>query len=268
MSLQKSVDETVSRLRLAGTDVAAVEVKKAQGGMPQSVASSVSAFANGDGGLIILGLAENEGFRPVAFDARATAVATAGVCRDEVVPAVKAEIDIVQVDGMPVVAVALPPGERELLPYYVKSQGMERGSYLRSWDGDRHLTTYEVHALLAGRGQPRDDTAVVPEAGLADLDDKAVGALVERLRATRGKAFAEATDEAALEYVRVLDRSGGRTQVTLAGLLALGKYPQRHFPQLNVTFVAFAQPDGSQLADGTRFLDNVAIDGPIPAMIT
>jgi ATP-dependent DNA helicase RecG len=91
---------------------------------------------------------------------------------------------------------------------------------------------------------------------------------LERLRSTRGDAFKEARDEEVLEYVRVLDRSGGDVRVTLAGLETLGTYPQRYFPQLNVTFVSFATLDGTPMADGTRFLDNVAIDGPIPAMIT
>jgi len=265
--LAEFVNETVSRLRVAGTDTTDVEVKTAHGS-PRSLASTVSAFSNGDGGLILWGLSESAGFTPVSIDAHAMAVKLAGVCRDEIVPAVNAEIDIVQVDGQPVVAAAVPAGLRELKPFYVRTQGIEKGAYIRGWDGDRHLTTYEVHALLAGRGQPRDDAAPVAGASLADLDSEAVDALLTRLKATRGEAFAEASAEQALEYVRVLDRAGGEVRVTLAGLLTLGRYPQQFFPQLNVTFVSFATPDGRPMADGTRFLDNVVIDGPIPAMIT
>ena len=55
--------------------------------------------------------------------------------------------------------------------------------------------------------------------------------------------------------------------LTLAGLLSLGRYPQQFFPQLNVTFVAFPTTTGRPMQDGTRFLDNVPIDGPIPTMI-
>ncbi|WP_125811374.1 ATP-binding protein, partial [Actinoplanes sp. ATCC 53533] len=53
---------------------------------------------------------------------------------------------------------------------------------------------------------------------------------------------------------------------TLAGLLALGIYPQQFFPQLNLTFVHHPTKTGS--AQGaTRFLDNVRIEGPIPLMV-
>jgi ATP-dependent DNA helicase RecG len=54
--------------------------------------------------------------------------------------------------------------------------------------------------------------------------------------------------------------------VSLAGLLALGSYPQEHFPQLMVTFVHYPTAAGVQSATGERFLDNVTLEGSIPVM--
>ena len=48
--------EVVAGLRETGVEFEDVEVKRAAGGMPQSVAETMSAFANSGGGLIILGL--------------------------------------------------------------------------------------------------------------------------------------------------------------------------------------------------------------------
>ena len=269
MSLQGRVDEVIPRLRIAGTDLADIEVKKAVGGQPKSLPETISAFANGGGGLIILGLDEENGFVPVPIKAKSVAVALAGTCRDSLEPAVQTEIDIVQVDGQPVVAASIPPGDRLRLPYYVKSQGLQYGSYLRGHDGDRHLTSYEIHALVAGRGQPRDDLQVVDGATLDDLDPDLVAALVGRLRDTRGAVFAKASDAEALRFVQVLDRDRSQNKVTLAGLLALGRYPQQFFPQLDITFAAFPTPEaGTPMSDGTRFLDNASLDGPIPVVIT
>jgi ATP-dependent DNA helicase RecG len=59
----------------------------------------------------------------------------------------------------------------------------------------------------------------------------------------------------------------GSSLPTLAGLLSLGVYPQQFLPQLDITFVVFPTIDGRPMADGTRFLDNVSIDGSIPQMI-
>ncbi|MGH3991681.1 MAG: AlbA family DNA-binding domain-containing protein, partial [Pseudonocardiaceae bacterium] len=56
---------TLARLRQFGGEPTKVEAKKATGGLPRSMVDTVSAFANTNGGLIILGVDENEGFTPV-----------------------------------------------------------------------------------------------------------------------------------------------------------------------------------------------------------
>ena len=55
--------------------------------------------------------------------------------------------------------------------------------------------------------------------------------------------------------------------VTLAGLLALGRYPQQFFPQLAAAFVALPTISGEPTTDGTRFLDNRPLDGPLPVIV-
>ena len=265
MDLASTVRDAVSRVRQAGTDLRGIEVKKALGGAPKTLPETISAFANGDGGLIILGLDERSGFAPVGADARALAVACANACQNLLEPAVTAEVDIVDVDGAPVAVCAVHPVDSARRPCFVKSQGMERGSYIRGYDGDRHLTTYEIHALLSAHGQPTDDRAPVPDATMADLDPAAITVLLERLRRTRGPVFQSQDDMTVLRMVGVL--ATGSDHPSLAGLLALGMYPQQFFPQLDVTFVAYPTVDAQPLRDGTRFLDNVSIDGRIPDMV-
>lgn len=268
MGLGEVVLRAVERLRLAGTDPHDIEVKAAAGGLPRSIPETVSAFANGTGGLILLGLDENDGFTPVAVNAQALADGLAGACADAVEPPVRAEIDIVAVDGMPVVAAVVPEASALLKPCFVRTQGLERGSYIRGHDGDRHLTSYEIHLLMSSRGQPREDAQLVPGTSLADLDPRLVAALVDRLRSTRGPVFADLDNEHVLHLVGVLGPvHDGVRPVTLAGLLALGRYPQQFFPQLNTTLVVYPTVDGTPMPDGTRFLDNVVLDGSIPAQL-
>lgn len=230
MALQDEVDALVQQARLVGTDTMAVEIKKAEGGAPKTLPESVSAFANGGGGIIILGLDE--------------------------------------ANGVPIVAASVPPCDFKLRPCFVKTQGMEHGSYIRAHDGDRHLTTYEIHLLVDGRGQPQDDIEPVEGATMADLAKDAVDALVERFRTTRGPGFSQAPTADILRMAGVCPRGDTPGRITLAGLMTLGTYPQEFFPQLNVTFVSYPTSDGRPMADGTRFLENVAIDGPIPQMVS
>ena len=265
---QRHVNEAILRLRLAGTDLQTVEVKAARGGLLKSIAPTISAFANGQGGSLLLGLSETDGFSPVEIDASKLAADLGAACAEQLEPPIRPDIGIAEVDGKPVVVALVDELRPAQKPCYVKSRGVDRGSYIRTHDGDRALTTYEVHVLASSKGQPVDDTVVVPTATLSDLDPDRINSLMRRLRATRGQVFAKADDAAVLRMMGVtIDRDDG-PGITLGGLLALGYFPQQFFPQLDVTFVAFATSSGEPMADGTRFLDNQSIDGPIPSMVS
>ncbi len=265
--LQESFDEVLDRLRRANTDLQDVEAKAAAGGLPRSAVESVSAFANAEGGMLILGLDESNAFQPVSIDAPRLASDLASACADKLEPPIRPEIDIVTADGQPIVVAVVDPLPVNRKPCYVKARGIERGSFLRTHDGDRSLTTYEVHVLRSSHGQPQDDAMAVPGTSLADLDPDLLSRLFQRLRDTRGPVFGRATDDEILRMMRVVIDTDAGPAITAGGLLALGRYPQQYFPQLDITFVAYPTVTGEPLSDGTRFVDNQSIDGPIPAMV-
>lgn len=256
----------VPRLRAAATDLESVEVKSAVGGFPDSVLKSISAFSNGRGGLLIFGLSDAD-FLPVPIDAAKLAADLASACSDDLEPTVRPAIGICDVEGNPVVAARIPPQGHQHRPCYVLAEGMNQGSYIRVHDGNRHLTDYEIHVMVSGRGQPADDAAPVDGARLEQLDDALVSDLLRRLRQRRGEIFTDLADHDVLHMLGVLSDQQPDSSVTLAGLLALGRYPQQFVPQLAASFVVLPTIDGTPLADGTRFIDNQPLDGPIPAIV-
>src|SRR3954453_5608111 len=87
-------------LRARGAELTDVEVKAAVGGLPKSVAETLSAFANGSGGTLILGLDEKAGYGPAQkFAADRIRPALADACHDQLQPPVRAEVEIVEFDG-------------------------------------------------------------------------------------------------------------------------------------------------------------------------
>jgi ATP-dependent DNA helicase RecG len=71
----------VGDLRSFGSDTHSVEVKSAAGRLPKTVPETLSAFSNGAGGTLILGLDEAAGFRPASgFDAVSSRDALARAC--------------------------------------------------------------------------------------------------------------------------------------------------------------------------------------------
>ena len=264
-SLQLPVNEAISRLRIARTDLKKVEAKAAREGLPHTVGETVAAFANTRGGLLLLGLDESA-YRPLDVDAPGLARDLASVCSHELEPPIRPDIDLVAVGGQRVVAALVSELPNELKPCYLKRRGIDRGAYIRTRTGDRGLTTYEVHMLVSGRGQPRDDIVAVAGATRQHLAPELVDALLHRVRRRRGRLVADAGDDEILGMMNVLVE-GDPNRVSLGGLLALGRYPQQFVPQLNVIFLAFTTPTGEPTGDGRRFLDTESIDGPIPVML-
>ncbi|MFC4123989.1 ATP-binding protein [Nocardia rhizosphaerae] len=263
------LESLLDRCRSLGGDHSTCEVKKSRRGFPHTLWESVSALANAQGGWVILGVDEKNDFAVVGVEDPAQIESQLAAMCSDLEPPVRSEICTVQVGGESVVTSYIPPTPRDQRPCYRRSLGPYAGSRIRVADGDRKFTDYEVSVLLANRTVPRQDTAIVPDAVLADLNQDLLNAFLGRVRDTKGEIFRRVDDERALMMLNVVKLGDGQVRPTLAGLLAFGTYPQTFEPQLDLTFVAYpTSVPGVLGAVGERFIENRAIDGPIPLMVS
>ena len=81
--------------------------------------------------------------------------------------------------------------------------------------------------------------------------------------------FGNGDAESVLQGLRAVAEDGaGVLRPTLAGLLALGTYPQYFFPRLNVTFSSFPGDSKASVSEGgERLLDTRSLVGPIPTLV-
>ncbi|WP_250286308.1 MULTISPECIES: ATP-binding protein [unclassified Frankia] len=265
--LDTELAEIVDNLRAIGADIADVEVKKAQGGLPKSLRATLSGFANTRGGMIVLGLDETQGFAATGLPDPARLAADLGcMCAEDMEPPLRPLIKIHDFEGAQVLVAEVPELGSAQKPCYSRGAGITKGSYVRVGDGDRRLSAYEVQMMLSARGQPREDEQPVLGASIDHLDAVGVDALIARLRISRPYAFQDLDRLAVLRRAKVLvPGDGGDDVVSLGGLLALGRYPQEHFPQLVVTFVHYPTETGGRSTE--RFLDNVTLEGSVPVMV-
>jgi len=250
-----------------GRDNHQVEVKKARGGMPLTLHETISAFANAEGGTIILGVDEKASFRVTGLaDPESIRDHFITLCRS-MAPPVVAVVDIIDMDGEVILAARIPPVPREQRPCHLARAAPWDSSFIRMADGDRKLSVYEVQLLLENRKSVRHDSTVVTEASETDLDRARIEVFLERFRDQR-TAFVNRSDREILRFLNVLHETPDGPRPTLAGLLTFGIYPQQFVPQLNVTVVVFPTPDPARPGPrGERFLGNRAVDGPIPIIV-
>lgn len=271
---EHEIDEHIARIRRLGNDDEHVEAKAATQKLPKGIWESVSAFANTNGGLVLLGLDEANGFAPAqGFDPRATLdrlrskLDGAPGATPAVSPVPTHDLGTHNLDGTPVVWLWIAPMLTDLtrtMPCHVTIQGIERGSYKRVGDADKHLSPYEVYLLQSRHREDHTDRETVPGRTIDDLSPEAVRSTLDHLRRT-SRALTGLTDnDLAAGLARVNAMDGGVP--TLAGYLALGVFPQQEFPQLTID-VAVHLGTAKSTDPHARFKDRKVCDGPLPVAI-
>lgn len=137
-----------------------LEAKKAQGGLPESIWETYSAFANSLGGLILLGVIEqaDKSFASVelsnpdqlAADFWNTLNRPGTVSENILEPH---DVQVVEAEGHRIVAIRVPRAGVERKPVYIGGD-LWSGTYRRSGEGDYRCTAEEIQAMLARRKAP------------------------------------------------------------------------------------------------------------------
>lgn len=255
------ISDLIVSLRATGTDSVSVEVKAAEGGLPKSMASSLSALANlPGGGRVVLGLDEMTGFRAVGLqDPEGLKAGLASLARQGLVPPMVLALHDAEVDGQRVVVADVPECPPASKPCAVAGSGR---AYLRGYDGDYEISEVERAGYFAARTAPLFDRIAVAGSTKADLDPDLLASWLANVRARDPRGLGRFTDDDELLRRAGVTTSTQPLALTVAGLLALGIHPQQWFP--NLVIQAASRP----AAIGTvRAVAPATITGPVPVML-
>jgi len=246
--------EILRRLRANAGDTVDIEAKAAVGGLPELTAT-ICAFANlPGGGRIVLGLDERDGFRPSGLaDVQALKQGLVGKARS-IDPPVTLTFRQVNLDGNPVVIVTVSECPPSAKPAVVRSTGE---AWLRGWDGDYRMSEVERQGFLSMREQPRADREPVPETSRADLDPRLTDIWHRTVEAFDASGLGRFPPEERLVRAGVVRADG---LLSVAGLLALGVYPQQHMERLVINAAVLER-------SGARASQVRTITGPVPLML-
>ena len=219
--------------QLSAFEGADVEYKSARGGLPGSVWETYSAFANTDGGTILLGVSQKDDhleFHGVDDPDKLRSDFWSAVNnRGKVSLNLLSERDVLEValgeQARPLLVVRVPRADRRQRPVYIGPNPLD-GTYRRNHDGDYRCTPDEVRRMFADQGDAPLDQRVLPGLTLADLDAESIRQYRNRFgsRAPDHPWLAE-DDTTLLMKLGALrvDRPTGLATVTVAGLLMFGR---------------------------------------------
>lgn len=256
--------ELLNEIQRMKCETQTLELKSAKNGCPKSFHDTLSSFSNqDDGGVIVFGVDESNAYAETGvYDAQDLQKKINAQCL-EMEPTVRPLLTVLEKDGVSFVAAEIPGLDLADRPCYYRGRGRIKGSFVRVGDSDEHMTEYEIYSYEAFRKKYQDDIRVVPRVTLRALDQDALAAYVDKLKAGKPR-LARLTDDAVYELMSIT-REGA---VTLSATLLFSPYPQAYFPQLCVTAVAVAGKEiGDTAVSGERFLDNARIEGTLPEML-
>ncbi len=207
------------------------EVKKARGGLPGSLWSTYSAFANCYGGVIILGVREEpdgswqttglqderklrRDFWNALHDPQKVSLA---LLSDD-------DVKTYQLGQDTIMVIHVPAAKRAQKPVYVEND-IFKGTYRRDHEGDYHCTPSEVRAMLRDQTEDTMDMKLLEDMEMDVLDPETVHAYRNRHLAYRGEhVWVQLNDPDYLERLGAarISRKDGQLHPTAAGLLMFG----------------------------------------------
>lgn len=148
-----------------------IEAKKAKGGVPNSIWETYSAFANTEGGIILLGVDEKEDHSLVAIgvsDAHKMITDFWNIINSKQ----KVSLNLLtermvsshEIEDKTIICIEVPKADRHHKPIYIGNDPM-KGTYRRNFEGDYLCTKDEVSAMF------RDASDVsIDQKALSSLD--------------------------------------------------------------------------------------------------
>lgn len=241
-----------------------IEVKAAEQGCPTRLFDTLSSFSNqDDGGVIIFGVSESQNFDVVGvYDAQDLQKKVTEQCK-QMEPVVRPLFTVSDMDGKTIVSAEIPGVDINSRPVFYKGVGRMKGSYIRVGESDEQMSEYEVYSYEAYKKKINDELRSLPPNAFSDVNKDELSLFLAKLK-TKKPNLSSLPDDKNLALSGIYKNG----ELTLAGLMIFGLYPQAVFPQFCITAVVVpGYQMGDIGADSERFIDNKKIEGTIPQMI-
>ena len=213
---------------------------------PEALAREIVAFANTNGGVILLGV--NDSGKIEGLDSTRNYEEWAmNIARNNVSPAIAIEYETLQIQNTQLGCISVQKGLDK--PYQTADQ-----YYLRVGSTNRRATQTELLRLFQAAGLFHYDNVAVPRTAVKEINLSKIDQYFLRYDID----FSAESDEERRTLLTNTDILTDDGEVTVGGLLIFGLNPSRYLPQCGISFAHFT---GVEI--DSDLLDKQNIDGTL-----
>lgn len=249
-----------------------LECKKAETSLPKSVWETYSAFANTNGGYILLGIEENLATLKSEEKFTICGVQKANQIQKDFWNTINSEkvsccllkdedVKIIEYDkNKKIISIHVPQSSYRNKPIYINGN-VYKGTFKRNFEGDYHCEESEVKAMIRDSNEDGNDGILIENYTIEDID-------ITTLKNYRNE-FKNHNPEHAYnqldnyDFLRQfgcisMDRTTRKESLSLAGLLMFGKglSIRERFSNFRMDYI-----DMTNLNEEMRYSDRITYDG-------
>ena len=265
------MDEITIKEALRKGERANLECKRAKSDVPKSVWETYSAFANTEGGLILLGVEEDRKENDITQRFHITGVDNPQkiitnfwntINSDKVNENIlmDSDVEVVDIDGAKIVCIRIPQADWRVKPIFLNGN-IYKCTYRRNHEGDYHCKESQIKAMIRDANDDGNDGILIEYYGMDDIDPDSLRQYRTEFRLENGDHIWNTYDDKT--FLRniggyTVDRQTGQEGLTLAGLLMFGKglAIRERFANFRMDYL-----DISHLVGDERYHDRLTYDG-------
>jgi ATP-dependent DNA helicase RecG len=250
-SLTAALKLTQSELQniLQQGENSSVEFKE-HGVKPESLAKEMVAFANSQGGIILLGVTDQGTVTGIPAEQGLEEWAM-NIARDRVIPALEIQFHQHTLDNKILAEIIIPKGKDK--PYQTSGK-----YYIRVGSTNRMASQSELMRLFQAAGIFHYDGNGVERSSIHDLNFTELDRFFGDYQIDFSKE-SEKNKQRLLSNTDILNEQG---QTTVGGLLIFGINPERYLPQSGISFAHFC---GCEMQ--SELIDKQNISGPLTLQV-
>lgn len=215
----------------------------------ESLAKEMVAFANTQGGTLLLGVSDNGEILGIS-DNKNHEEYLANIARNNVIPALDIGIEKITLENKTIIAVIIPKGKDK--PY----QTLNNQFLIRIGSTNRVATQAELMRLFQQSGVFHYDSIAIENSNIKQLNLSKISQYFDNYQVDFSS---EEQPENLLKNTDILTE---HYQVTIAGLLVFGLNPQKWLPSACISFAHFS---GNEITE--QLIDKQVINGTLDYQI-